>query len=160
MGTSALWRRSRTRKQCVESPVSVATSLGNQREETTPRAGRLLRREAILTVTAIVVAGAAESAVSAGDFPHLWDGIWWAVVTVTTVGYGDLYPKTVQGRLIGMVLMFVGIGFLSLLTAAVASRFVKQERGDEHDELMETLRQIQADVGWGLLIVLPRAGPR
>jgi voltage-gated potassium channel len=51
---------------------------------------------------------------------------------VTTVGYGDLYPTTVQGRLIGVGLMFVGIGFLSLLTAAVASRFVKQERGDEH----------------------------
>ena len=76
----------------------------------------------------------------------MWDGIWWAVVTVTTVGYGDLYPKTVQGRLIGMVLMFVGIGFLSLLTAAVASRFVKQERGQEHEELMETLRRIEADV--------------
>ena len=68
------------------------------------------------------------------------------VETVTTVGYGDLYPTTVQGRLIGMVLMFVGIGFLSLLTAAVASRFVKQERGEEHVEVMETLRQIQADV--------------
>jgi voltage-gated potassium channel len=65
---------------------------------------------------------------------------------VTTVGYGDLYPNSVQGRLIGIVLMFVGIGFLSLLTAAVASRFVKQERGDEHEELMETLRRIEADV--------------
>ena len=62
------------------------------------------------------------------------------------MGYGDIYPATVQGRLIALVLMFVGIGFLSLLTAAVASRFVKQERGDEHDEVMETLRQIQADV--------------
>jgi voltage-gated potassium channel len=108
--------------------------------------GDSLRVAAILTVTAIVVAGAAESAVSAGEFPDLWDGIWWAVVTVTTVGYGDLYPKTAQGRLIGMVLMFVGIGFLSLLTAAVASRFVKQERGQEHEELMETLRRIEADV--------------
>lgn len=62
------------------------------------------------------------------------------------MGYGDIYPSTVQGRLIALVLMFVGIGFLSLLTAAIASRFVKQERGDEHDEVMETLRQIQADV--------------
>ena len=67
-------------------------------------------------------------------------------MTVTTVGYGDLYPKSVGGRLIGMVLMFVGIGFLSLLTAAVASRFVKEERGEEHAEVMETLRQIEADV--------------
>jgi hypothetical protein len=42
--------------------------------------------------------------------------------------------------------MFVGIGFLSLLTAAVASRFVKQERGAEHHELMEALRRIEAEV--------------
>jgi voltage-gated potassium channel len=67
-------------------------------------------------------------------------------VTVTTVGYGDIYPKTVQGRLIGMVLMFVGIGFLSLLTAAVASRFVKEERGAEHSELMDALQRLEADV--------------
>jgi voltage-gated potassium channel len=83
---------------------------------------------------------------SAGEFASLWDGIWWAVVTVTTVGYGDLYPKTVQGRLIGMVLMFVGIGFLSLLTAAVASRFVKQERSEERDEIIDALHRLEADV--------------
>jgi voltage-gated potassium channel len=67
-------------------------------------------------------------------------------VTVTTVGYGDLYPTTVQGRLIGMVLMFSGIGFLSLLTAAIASRFVKQERSEERDEVMEALHRIEADL--------------
>jgi voltage-gated potassium channel len=89
-----------------------------------------------------VVAGAAENAVSAGEFPSLWDGIWWAVTTVTTVGYGDLTPTSVQGRLIGMVLMFVGIGFLSLLTAAVASRFVKEDQGTEHLELMDALQRI------------------
>jgi voltage-gated potassium channel len=84
--------------------------------------------------------------VSSGDFASVWDGVWWATVTVTTVGYGDLTPTTVQGRLIGMVLMFVGIGFLSLLTASVASRFVNQESGDDHREVMEVLRQLQADV--------------
>jgi voltage-gated potassium channel len=67
-------------------------------------------------------------------------------VTVTTVGYGDIYPESVGGRLIGMGLMFVGIAFLSLLTAAIASRFVKEERSMEHDELMEMLRRIEADV--------------
>jgi hypothetical protein len=45
-----------------------------------------------------------------------------------------------------MVLMLVGIGFLSLLTASVASRFVKQERGEEQVEVMEALRRIEADV--------------
>ena len=67
-------------------------------------------------------------------------------MTVTTVGYGDFYPTTVQGRLVGIVLMFVGIGFLSLLTASIASRFVKEERSDERDEMMEALRRIEADL--------------
>jgi hypothetical protein len=52
----------------------------------------------------------------------------------------------VQGRIIGMILMFVGIGFLSLLTASIASRFVKEERSEEHNELLEVLRRIEADV--------------
>jgi voltage-gated potassium channel len=108
--------------------------------------GDSLRIALILTLTAIVVGGAAESAASSGEFPTLWDGVWWAVVTVTTVGYGDLYPKTVQGRLIGMVLMFVGIGFLSLLTAAIASRFVRQDAEVELADVMEVLERIEADV--------------
>jgi voltage-gated potassium channel Kch len=61
----------------------------------------------------------------------------WSVVTVTTVGYGDLYPKTVQGRRIGILPMFVGIGFLSLLTAAMASRFVRQ---DAEVELVDVMK--------------------
>jgi voltage-gated potassium channel len=144
LGKVLAWLRLARLLRLARFVVIVARALQAERRLTS---GDSLRVAAILTVTAIVVAGAAESAVSAGEFPRLWDGVWWAVVTVTTVGYGDLYPETVQGRLIGMVLMFVGIGFLSLLTAAVASRFVKQERGDEHEELMETLRRIEADVG-------------
>jgi len=85
-------------------------------------------------------------AVASKEFDSLWDSTWWAVVTVTTVGYGDFYPTTVQGRLVGIVLMFTGIGFLSLLTASIASRFVREERTDEHTEVMEVLRQLQADV--------------
>jgi hypothetical protein len=48
--------------------------------------------------------------------------------------------------LVGIVLMFVGIGFLSLLTASIASRFVREEGTEEHGEVMEALRQLQADV--------------
>jgi voltage-gated potassium channel len=115
--------------------------------------GDTLRIAVLLTVTSIFVAGLAEYATGTEDFTNLWDAVWWAIVTVTTVGYGDSYPTTVQGRLIGIVLMFVGIGFLSLLTASVASKFVKQERNEERKEadqqrkeLMETLRRIEADV--------------
>ena len=143
MGKALAWLRLARLLRLARFVVIVARALQAERRLTS---GDSLRVAAILTVTAIVVAGAAESAVSAGEFPQLWDGIWWAVVTVTTVGYGDLYPTTVQGRLIGIVLMFVGIGFLSILTAAIASRFVREERSDENKELMETLRKIQTDV--------------
>ena len=108
--------------------------------------GDSLRIAAILTLTAIVTGAAAETAVEAGEFTSLWDGIWWAVVTVTTVGYGDVTPTSVSGQLIGMVLMFVGIGFLSLLTAAIASRFVREENEDELTEVREALRRIEADL--------------
>jgi voltage-gated potassium channel len=73
-------------------------------------------------------------------------GIWWAVHTVTTVGYGDLTVKTVQGRIIAMVVMVFGIGFLSILTATVASRFVKTERGGETDEILAALARLEAEL--------------
>jgi voltage-gated potassium channel Kch len=53
-----------------------------------------------------------------------WDGVWWAIVTVTTVGYGDIVPKTDAGRVIGVIVMLGGIGFLAVLTAAIAQRFI------------------------------------
>ena len=65
---------------------------------------------------------------------------------MTTVGYGDLTPHTVGGRVVGMVLMFVGISFLSLLTAAIASRFVREERSSEHEEMIASLHEIRAEL--------------
>ena len=55
------------------------------------------------------------------------DAFWWAVVTVTTVGYGDKVPSTLAGKLVGLVLMFSGIGLLSIVTATIASLFVQQK---------------------------------
>ena len=107
--------------------------------------GDSLRIAAILTLTAVVLGGAAEYAAET-EFENLWDGVWWAVVTVTTVGYGDLTPYTVGGRVVGIVLMFVGISFLSLLTAAIASRFVRDERSSEHEEMMTALHEIRAEL--------------
>jgi voltage-gated potassium channel len=92
----------------------------------------------------LVVSGAAQAAFNADEFESVWDGVWWAVVTVTTVGYGDLYPTDVEGRLIGIVVMLVGISFLSVLTATIASFFIKTDTGSA--EILETLRRIEADV--------------
>jgi voltage-gated potassium channel len=69
-----------------------------------------------------------------------------AVVTVTTVGYGEIYPTTVTGRIVGIALMLLGIGFLAVLTATVSSRFVKADREEETNEILETLRRLEADI--------------
>lgn len=104
------------------------------------------RSVALVTVLVVVVSGAAQYAVDVGDFPSLWDGIWWAVVTVTTVGYGDITPTTVEGRVIAMAVMLVGIGFLSVLTATIASRFVKTDTGLETREITAALKRVEEEL--------------
>jgi voltage-gated potassium channel len=63
------------------------------------------------------------------------DALWWAVVTVTTVGYGDRFPVTDLGRAVAVVLMLVGIGLIGVLTATVASFFVQEHTDANKDQL-------------------------
>lgn len=58
------------------------------------------------------------------------DGIWWAWVTVTTVGYGDIVPGSTAGRLFGSVLILMGIGLFSMMTASFSAFFMQQEEED------------------------------
>lgn len=55
------------------------------------------------------------------------DAIWWSYVTITTVGYGDKYPVTPEGRIIAAMLMTVGVGLFGTFTAYISSWFVKAE---------------------------------
>jgi voltage-gated potassium channel len=143
LGKALAWLRLARFIRLARFGVIISRAVQAERRLTS---GDSLRVASILTVALVCIAGAAQAAFASGDFTSLWDGIWWAVTTTTTVGYGDLYPTTVPGRIIGMVLMFVGIGFLSLLTASIASRFVKEERGEEHIEVLEALRRLEADL--------------
>ncbi len=72
-----------------------------------------------------------------------WDGVWWAVTTMTTVGYGDLSPQTNVGRVIGIVVMLFGIGFLAMLTGAVAQRFLSER---VESVAAETQEEVAEDV--------------
>ncbi len=54
------------------------------------------------------------------------DAVWWSIVTVTTVGYGDISPATPGGRIVGIVLMITGIGLLGVLTATIATLFIEE----------------------------------
>jgi voltage-gated potassium channel len=93
-----------------------------------------VRDAAVLTLVAVLGGGAAFAAVEQGV--SAWDGVWWAITTVTTVGYGDVPVTTDGGRIIGICLMITGIGFVAVLTAAAADRFVRQRR--QQERLIET----------------------
>jgi voltage-gated potassium channel len=108
--------------------------------------GTAFKLIALITLFIVVVAGSAQAAFDANEFPSVWDGIWWATVTVMTVGYGDLYPKDVEGRIIGIVVMLVGIGFLSVLTATVATHFVSGDVESEASETRAALERIEAEL--------------
>lgn len=105
-----------------------------------------VRDAAVLTLLTVLAGGAAYSAVEKTDQQgHLlttWDGVWWAMTTVTTVGYGDNVPVTVVGRIIAIVVMLVGIGFVAILTAAAADRFLRAQRA-ERDELRRVETQLE-----------------
>ena len=66
-----------------------------------------------------------ERTVEGSNIKNFGDGLWWAITTVTTVGYGDRYPTTTEGRFIAIALMIMGISLMGVITASVAAWFVK-----------------------------------
>jgi voltage-gated potassium channel len=83
-----------------------------------------LRYAALVVFTIVVGGGAIFVAVERDQDLSIWDGLWWAAETVTTVAYGDIYPTTALGRIVATVVMTAGIGFVALLTGALAQRFL------------------------------------
>ncbi|MYL30468.1 two pore domain potassium channel family protein [Halobacillus halophilus] len=69
------------------------------------------------------------------------DGLWWSIVTVTTVGYGDIAPSTLSGRLVAIFLMIIGIGLIGMLTGSITTYFVKKPKEGHH-----TIRYIQSEL--------------
>lgn len=96
-----------------------------------------------------VITGAVAHVVDRKDFPSFGVGVWWAVVTLGTVGYGDIVPHTAWGRVLGGVVIVCGVTFVSFLVAIVTSLFIDAGRDAEqqaqdarHAETMELLRQL------------------
>ena len=118
----------------------------------------LFRLAAVISV--LILGGTAGFAFFEGR--PLPDALWWSVVTLTTVGFGDIFPLSLGGRLIGVVLMFFGIGVLGMFTATIAGVFVEQrmrkDRGMDsydfeghiilcgwNDRMQEILADLRAD---------------
>jgi voltage-gated potassium channel len=100
------------------------------------------RYAALLALLLVAVGGSSLAFVESDTVPSLEDGIWWALVTVTTVGYGDIAPHTLAGRAIAAVVMLFGISFFAFLTATIAATFMKQE--EQPEEIRSELREISA----------------
>lgn len=65
------------------------------------------------------------------NFGSYGDALWWAVVTTTTVGYGDIFPITTAGRFLASILMFTGIGFVGFISATLATYFMRNDEDDD-----------------------------
>lgn len=103
----------------------------------------------VLTVAGVIFGAAALTMVVERQDPDasitsFGTALWWAIVTCTTVGYGDHSPVTPAGQGIAVVLMLVGIALLSIITANIASLFVEQDVQDENDELRAELDSLNA----------------
>ena len=97
-------------------------------------------------VAVVAICAALARLLAPHDFPSFGIAAWWAVQTVTTVGYGDIVPQNTAGRLVASVLMIAAIAFVSILTASIAAGFVhrlQSERGlDERKEIATALEQL------------------
>ena len=93
-----------------------------------------------------ICAGLLMTVVDRGNFPTLRQGLWWSVQTVTTVGYGDHVPTNAGGQVLAAIVMLVGIGFITIITASITGAFVERSRKDHEttgsDASAEQLRQI------------------
>jgi len=76
------------------------------------------------TVVVVVLGGVMMRVFDHKEYASIWLGMWWVLQTVTTVGYGDLTPKSAIGKILTSIVMLWGVAFLAIITAAITSVFV------------------------------------
>lgn len=111
-------------------------------------AGRLTQYVALsvvlVTVPSAIAVYEAERSAPGSNIKTLGDAIWWAATTVTTVGYGDRYPVTTIGRTLAVLVMLMGISLVGVITASVASWFVKSdETKDDKIQMKQLLGELE-----------------
>jgi voltage-gated potassium channel len=117
----------------------VGDSESGERPVKVPLTARLLLRDSLtarraagiiagFTVLITVAGGILERVIDHQEFPTIGRGLWFALQTVTTVGYGDVTPKQAGGRFIGAVVMLTGIAFLAVITASATASLIESSR--------------------------------
>jgi voltage-gated potassium channel len=112
---------------------------------TTPRGAAIVIASASNVIT--VGAGLLMTVVDGENFPSIGSGLWWAVQTVTSVGYGDIIPMNLAGQLVAALVMLLGIAFLTVITASITSTFVSRSRHEPsaaETAMAEQLRQLES----------------
>ena len=103
----------------------------------------------IVTSTLVVVVGSGVlmRVLDHREYPNIFRGMWWAMQTVTTVGYGDVTPTSKIGRIVATFVMLEGIALISIVTAAVTSSFVERGRAarEEAEDVDERQEQAHTD---------------
>jgi voltage-gated potassium channel len=138
-------------RQSKLDTIGLNCSLASPRRTPQPGVARAARPRgaailiATMSTAITVAAGIAVTLVDHGQYPSIGSGLWWAIQTVTTVGYGDNVPVSLAGRLVAALVMLFGIGFLTVITAAISSAFVARSRAataDTQAPTAEDLRRI------------------
>jgi voltage-gated potassium channel len=105
----------------------------------------------ILLISAATVAHMAERTKQPDQFGNLPAAMWWAVVTLTTTGYGDVVPVTIAGKLIGSALMISGIAVLALMTGVLATGFAQEERRREYLRVWDQVSRVPIFTALGVV---------
>jgi voltage-gated potassium channel len=106
----------------------------------------LVRAVATIIVVAIVLvlaAGGLVRLIEPKTFTSLGLAYWWAVETVTTVGYGDVVPEDPAGRAVGVMLMLTGIALIPTLTSVIVSTLISKQRDEQQERLEGMLAQVE-----------------
>jgi voltage-gated potassium channel Kch len=94
---------------------------------------RAIRLILAIAITLVVTGAALARAVEPEVFTSIGLSLWWAVTTVTTVGYGDVVPRDTSGRIVGAVLMLTGLSLIPLITSVVVSALVSKRAESQRD---------------------------